>query len=282
MLLFNSIKGLGFFYSIIPVVARNQTISTSTKMNTLLILGFVVASCLADDYSTYKNDYSDGGLGRGIGRSFGGGGVGGGQGIGVGGLGGGIGGGLGGGLVGGLGGGGLVGGFGGGLGGGLGGGQGGGRGDGFGLPKAGTCPSSNIYQELELGPYCSNDEQCHGVQKCCYVGGNGQRCQIPAEFERRGSCNHNYVIIGGRRVACNHDTTCPYGGKCCKRYSSGQVDTCTYPSNIGPYHGTPGGHGIPGGPGIRGGRRYVYPIPHLPVHGSHGYEPTYSKQSKVY
>ncbi|XP_065937803.1 uncharacterized PE-PGRS family protein PE_PGRS36-like [Magallana gigas] len=252
-------------------------------MDNLLVLGLVIASCLADDYSTYKNDY---GGGRGHEGGLGGG-VRGGLGVGVGGLGVGVGG-LGGGLVGGS----LVGGFGGrfgghlggGLhvGGGLGGGQGGGRGDGFGLPKAGTCPASNIYPEPELGPYCSNDEQCHGVQKCCYVGGNGQRCQIPAEFERRGSCNQNYVIIGGRRVACNHDTTCPYGGKCCKRYSSGQVDTCTYPFNIGPYHGTPGGHGIPGGPGIPGHPRQVYPIPHRPGHGSHGYEPTYHKQSKVY
>ncbi|XP_052680787.1 loricrin-like [Crassostrea angulata] len=234
-------------------------------MNTLLILGLVVASCLADDYSTNRN-VGRGGYGGGLKGGLGGGLVGGG----FRGFGGGVGGGVGGGFGGGLGG------FGGGQGGGLGGSLGGGRGDGFGLPKAGTCPSSNIYQELELGPYCSNDEQCHGVQKCCYVGGNGQRCQIPAEFERRGSCNHNYVIIGGRRVACNHDTTCPYGGKCCKRYSSGQVDTCTYPFNISPYHGTPGGYGIPGGP------RHVYPIPHLPGQGSHGYEPTYHKQSKVY
>eukprot|EP00105_Crassostrea_gigas_P010082 XP_011425240.1 PREDICTED: glycine-rich cell wall structural protein 1.8-like [Crassostrea gigas] len=247
-------------------------------MNTLLVLGLVFASCLADDYSTYKNDYSGGYAGRkghggGLGGGFRGGRVGGQGGGLVGGFEGGFGGHLGGGLVEG----GLEGGFGGGhLGGGLGGGLGRGRGDGFGLPKAGTCPASNIYQELELGPYCSNDEQCHGVQKCCYVGGNGQRCQIPAEFERRGSCNQNYVIIGGRRVACNHDTTCPYGGKCCKRYSSGQVDTCTYPFNIGPHHGTPGGYGIPGGP------RHVYPIPHLPGQRSHGYEPTYHKQSKVY
>lgn len=146
----------------------------------------------------------------------------------------------------------------------------------LGLPKVGTCPSSNIHQELELGPYCHNDEQCHGVQKCCHVGGNGQRCQIPAEFERPGSCNRNYVFIGGRRVACNHDTTCPFGGKCCKRFSSGQVDTCTYPFHIGPHHG------IPGGPGIPVGHSPVYPIPHLPGHGSHGYGPSYTKQSKVY
>lgn len=73
------------------------------------------------------------------------------------------------------------------------------------------------------------------------------------------------------RRACNDDTTCPFG-KCCRRASSGQVDTCTYQFR-GP---------IPGGPRIPGGPGPVYPIPHLPGHGSHGYGPTYPKHSKVY
>lgn len=89
-------------------------------MNTLLILGLVVASCLADDYSTNRNDYS----GQNVGRGGYGGGLKGGLGGGL--VGGGFGGGVGGGFGGGLGG------FGGGLGGGLGGSLGGGRGDGFG------------------------------------------------------------------------------------------------------------------------------------------------------
>lgn len=97
-------------------------------MNTLLILGLVVASCLADDYSTYRNDYS----GQNVGRGGYGGGLKGGLGGGLvgGGFGGGVGGGFGGGVGGSFGGG--LGGFGGGLGGGLGGSLGGGRGDGFG------------------------------------------------------------------------------------------------------------------------------------------------------
>lgn len=35
-------------------------------------------------------------------------------------------------------------------------------------------------------------QQCHGVQECCNDEDNGQRCQIPAELERPGSCNENY------------------------------------------------------------------------------------------
>lgn len=94
-------------------------------MNTLLILGLVVASCLADEYSTYKN-VGRGGYGGGLKGGLGGGLVGGG----FGGFGGGVGGGFGGGVGGGFGGG--LGGLGGGQGGGLGGSLGGGRGDGFG------------------------------------------------------------------------------------------------------------------------------------------------------
>ena len=66
-------------------------------MNTLLILGLVVASCLADDYSTNSN-VGRGGYGGGLKGGLGGGLVGGGfRGFG-GGVGGGFGGGFGGGL----------------------------------------------------------------------------------------------------------------------------------------------------------------------------------------
>eukprot|EP00105_Crassostrea_gigas_P028108 XP_011449656.1 PREDICTED: loricrin-like [Crassostrea gigas] len=145
-------------------------------MNKLVIFCALVGSCIAGDYSTHTDGYGVGGhsgygnVGHGYGQ------VGGGV------LGGGGGGLLGGGPVGGVGGPGGVGGV-----------IGGGTGGLFpaaGFPKYGTCPFG--FNPLELGPYCSNDEHCHGVQKCCYVPGNGQRCQIPREYQKPGSCNTNY------------------------------------------------------------------------------------------
>eukprot|EP00105_Crassostrea_gigas_P015627 XP_011432686.1 PREDICTED: peroxidase-like protein 2 [Crassostrea gigas] len=189
-------------------------------MNTLVIICALVGSCIADDYSTHKDDYGGYGsvghnygqvghvLGGGILGAGGGGSIGGGLG-GAGGL---VGGGLGG--LGGLGGAGGPGGI-----------IGGGAGGNVPIavsPKYGTCPFESIFNPLELGPFCSNDEHCHGVQKCCRVLLNGYRCQVPREYQKPGSCNTHYIIIGGRRLACNHDTTCPFGGKCCRRASSGQ------------------------------------------------------------
>nr|XP_022298425.1 uncharacterized protein LOC111107493 isoform X3 [Crassostrea virginica] len=141
--------------------------------------------------------------------------------------------------------------------------------------KSGTCPPSSESDSLQMGPHCSNDEQCHGVHKCCPNVYYGNRCQIPVEYQRPGNCNENYVYDPPyyTRRACNHDHTCPYNGKCCRRRSSGQIDTCTYPFYIGgPYPGTPGGPGNPGGPGRPG-------IPYPPVTGP---GPVYPPKSKVY
>nr|XP_022295889.1 pupal cuticle protein 36-like [Crassostrea virginica] len=133
-------------------------------------------------------------------------------------------------------------------------------------PKTGTCPPPSFNSDtLQLGPSCYHDENCHGVQKCCPTVNHGPRCQIPVEYQRSGTCNTNYVYDYSpnppyiTRRACNHDHTCPY--KCCRRSSSGQVDTCTYPPSFGgPYPGIPGRPGNPGGPG-----RPVIPYP--PVTG---------------
>nr|XP_022298429.1 heavy metal-associated isoprenylated plant protein 32-like [Crassostrea virginica]XP_022298430.1 heavy metal-associated isoprenylated plant protein 32-like [Crassostrea virginica] len=139
-----------------------------------------------------------------------------------------------------------------------------------GLPKSGTCPSSFDLDILQMGPSCSNDEDCHGVQKCCPKIIFGNRCEVPVEYQRPGTCHTNYVYDPSplppnppyiTRRACNDDHTCPYYGKCCRRWSSGQIDTCTYPPHYGgPYPGTPGGPGNPGGPGRPG-------IPYPPVTG---------------
>lgn len=65
-------------------------------------------------------------------------------------------------------------------------------------------------------------------------------CQISREYQRPGSCNTNIDLTGWVRMAsCNDGIRCCYGGKCCKRYSNRQVDTCSYPSYIGHYQGIP-------------------------------------------
>lgn len=69
---------------------------------------------------------------------------------------------------------------------------------------------------------------------------SGYRCQISREYQRPDSCNKNIDLTGWVRMASwNDDIRCCYGGKCCKRYSNRQVDTCSYPSYIGHYQGIP-------------------------------------------
>ena len=139
-----------------------------------------------------------------------------------------------------------------------------------GFPKSGTCPLSSNSDRLQLGPSCFHDENCHGVQKCCPTINNGNRCQIPVEYQRSGICNENYVYDPSpnppyfTRRACNHDHTCPYNGKCCRRWSSDQIDTCTYPFL--------GGSDVPRIPEIP-----VYPYPPVTRHG-----PVYPPRGKVY
>ena len=90
-----------------------------------------------------------------------------------------------------------------------------------------------------MGPFCSNVEHCHGLRKCFHNVYYGNRCKIPVEYPRPGTCNENYVKDSYpnspyfTRRACNHDHTCLYNGKCCKRWSSDQIDTCTYPPSFG-------------------------------------------------
>ena len=139
-----------------------------------------------------------------------------------------------------------------------------------GFPKSGTCPLSSNSDRLQLGPSCYHDENCHGVQKCCPTVNHGPRCQIPVEYQRAGICNENYVYDFSpnppysTRRACNHDHTCPYNGKCCRRWSSDQVDTCTYPF--------PGGPDVPRIPEIP-----VFPYPPVTRPG-----PVYPPRGKVY
>ena len=121
-----------------------------------------------------------------------------------------------------------------------------------GVPKSGTCPLSFKFDSLQMGPSCSDDEHCHGVQKCCFNFFYGYRCQIPVGYQRPGTCNRYYVFYffpAVTRRACNNDHKCPFNGKCCRRESSGQVDTCTYPVTFGgPSQEIIGGPGTPGGP----------------------------------
>ena len=139
-----------------------------------------------------------------------------------------------------------------------------------GFPKSGTCPLSSNSDRLQLGPSCYHDENCHGVQKCCPTVNHGPRCQIPVEYQRAGICNENYVYDFSpnppyiTRRACNHDHTCPYNGKCCRRNLSDQVDTCTYPF--------PGGPDVPRIPEIP-----VVPYPPVTRPG-----PVYPPRGKVY
>ncbi|XP_062578765.1 uncharacterized protein LOC134240715 [Saccostrea cucullata] len=151
----------------------------------------------------------------------------------------------------------------------------------FVVVKYETCPYPYEVDSKQIGPYCSNDDGCHGSQKCCpnYVYG-GNRCQIPREYQRYGSCNSNFVDLPFHptRRACNDDTICPHVGKCCRRRSSRQIDTCTYPSvpyrlglggvggpyspvggeSFGPVGG--GSYGPVGGPGV--GSPLLLLLPH--------------------
>ncbi|XP_061167973.1 uncharacterized protein LOC133176927 [Saccostrea echinata] len=253
-------------------------------MNTLIVFVSILASCNAgDDYGSKGIHLRDDGrIGGGLGSvggtgtlggsgGFGGGGFGGGLLGGGGGFGGGLlggGGGFGGGLLGGGGGfgGGLLGGgggFGGGLlrgigfgggGGGFGGGLfgGGSLGSYFSVEKYGTCPYPERADFQQMGPICSNDEDCHGSQKCCLNSRYGKRCQIPMEYQKSGNCNIFFMAppFHQKRRACNDDTICPGSGKCCKRFYSGQIDTCTlfssFPSGFG---GVGGSFGPVGGGG---------------------------------
>lgn len=106
--------------------------------------------------------------------------------------------------------------------------------------KYGICPLNwRFIGELELVLFCTQDEKLHEVQKCCREG-HGYRCQISREYQRPGSCNTNIDLTGWVRMAsCNDGIRCCYGGKCCKRYSNREVDTCSYPSYIGHYQGIP-------------------------------------------
>ncbi|XP_062620263.1 WAP four-disulfide core domain protein 2-like [Saccostrea cucullata] len=96
--------------------------------------------------------------------------------------------------------------------------------------KYGTCPSIYETDDQQLGPYCAHDKYCHGSQKCCYNQQKGSRvCQIPIQYQKPGKCNGVLIMPPSYQVrkACNDDTLCPGSGKCCKRFSSGQLDTCT-------------------------------------------------------
>ncbi|XP_056000585.1 aspartate, glycine, lysine and serine-rich protein-like [Ostrea edulis] len=257
-------------------------------MNTFVVLSAIVVSCLAGgDYYPKGHTpwYGRGGI-RGGGGIMGGGGMNGGM-MGGGGMNGGMmgGGGMNGGIMGGggmnggmMGGGGMNGGMmgGGGMNGGMMGGGGiGGNIGGLTLyraPKYGSCSYRNMFDRLQMGAYCYHDDNCPGSQKCCYSFIYGRRCQIPQEYQRFGSCNYNYITFPTRR-ACNDDTICPYGGKCCRREVSGQVDTCTYPFSIYPLPGNPGTpYPIPGNPGT------PYPIPGnpgTPYPGGHKHKKVY-------
>ncbi|XP_061167975.1 shematrin-like protein 2 [Saccostrea echinata] len=229
-------------------------------MNAVIVLISILVSCNAG--SNYKKGSK--GIHFGAGGYVGG--VGGVGGVGFGGLGGiggaGGGGGLGGAVGGLLGGGeGLLGGGGVGGGGLLGGGVygpvGGGTVGGIfrSAVKYGTCPNPNEVDSQQIGPYCFNDDGCHGSQKCCQSNVyGGYRCQIPLEYQRPGSCNSNFIDYPfySTRRACNDDTICPFFGKCCRRRSSGQIDTCTYPF-FGPYQPALGGLGGSYSPGGVGG-----------------------------
>nr|XP_022298433.1 elastin-like [Crassostrea virginica] len=124
--------------------------------------------------------------------------------------------------------------------------------------KYGTCP--RVPDNGALGNYCTNDYQCPGRQKCCYVWYGQKRCQIPVEFQRPGNCPY-YIPYGNYAVGgyCNTDYDCYPGQKCCSG-NNGGVNTCTYSSYYGPY-GSGNGGVYPGGVGgvYPGGVGGVYP-----------------------
>lgn len=50
---------------------------------------------------------------------------------------------------------------------------------------------------------------------------------------------HWFNRMGDNGIMQRYGIRCCYGGKCCKRYSNREVDTCSYPSYIGHYQGIP-------------------------------------------